>query len=86
MSSTILTIPRFKTLINSLKFLRDPLTAMRGNMAEYGHTYRFYIGGIIAAGTTSEKTYSSDTHFAPAGSFVKDHLSAKNQLASSLAS
>lgn len=57
MSSTIPTIPRFKTLISSLKFLRDPLTAIRGNMAEYGHTYRFYIGGIIPATFTADPAF-----------------------------
>lgn len=57
MSNPIPTIPRLKTLINSFRFLRDPITVIRGNMAEYGHTYRFYIGGIIPATFTADPAF-----------------------------
>lgn len=57
MSNPIPTIPRLKTLVNSFRFLRDPITVIRGNMAEYGHTYRFYIGGIIPATFTADPAF-----------------------------
>ena len=83
MSSNIPTIPRLKTLITSLKFLRDPITVIRGNLAEYGHTYRFYIGGIIPATFTADPAFiqhilqknhrlykKSPIHFEHLGHFV----------------
>lgn len=83
MSNPIPTIPRLKTLVNSLRFLRDPITVIRGNMAEYGHTYRFYIGGIIPATFTADPAFiqhilqknhrvykKSPIHFDQLGHFV----------------
>jgi cytochrome P450 len=55
--SNIPTIPRLKTLLNSLKFLRDPMTVIQRNITEYGHTYRFYIGGIIPATFTADPAF-----------------------------
>lgn len=83
MHNPIPTIPRFKTLISSLKFLRDPLTVITGNIAQYGHTYRFYIGGIIPATFTADPAFiqhilqknhrgyiKSPIHFEHLGHFV----------------
>ncbi len=40
------TIPRWKTLLNSFRFLRSPIGLIMENLHRYGHTYYFYLGGV----------------------------------------
>ncbi len=44
--TTIPTIPRWKTLLNSLRFLHNPIEVIMENLHRYGHTYYFYLGGV----------------------------------------
>lgn len=44
--TSIPTIPRWKTLLNSLRFLRNPIEVIMENLRQYGHTYYFYLGGM----------------------------------------
>lgn len=39
-------IPRWKSLLNSVRFLRNPLEVISENIARYGNTYTFHLGGV----------------------------------------
>lgn len=39
-------IPRWKSLLNSVRFLRNPLEVISENIARYGDTYSFHLGGV----------------------------------------
>lgn len=39
-------IPRWKSLLNSVRFLRNPLEVISENIARYGDTYTFHLGGV----------------------------------------
>ncbi|MBP8240597.1 MAG: cytochrome P450 [Saprospiraceae bacterium] len=39
-------VPRWKSLLNSVRFLRNPLEVISENIARYGDTYSFHLGGV----------------------------------------
>jgi cytochrome P450 len=39
-------IPRSRSLLNSVRFLRNPLEVISENLRQYGDTYTFHLGGI----------------------------------------
>lgn len=39
-------IPRWKSLLNSVRFLRNPLEVISENLQRYGDTYIFHLGGV----------------------------------------
>lgn len=39
-------IPRSRSLLNSVRFLRKPLEVISENLKQYGDTYTFHLGGI----------------------------------------
>lgn len=49
MQTPIVHVPRWKTLVNSVRFLKDPIPLLNDNMRAYGETYRFYLGGVFPA-------------------------------------
>lgn len=44
MDRPIAEIPRWRTLRNAPKFLKDPIALMESNIKQYGSTYRFQLG------------------------------------------
>ncbi len=44
--TSIPTLPRWKSIRNVPRFLKDPLGTIQKNIAEYGKTYYFHIGGV----------------------------------------
>ncbi len=54
---TIQQIPRWKTLLNSLRFLKDPIPLLNENQVRYGKTYRFYLGGLFPALFTADPAF-----------------------------
>ncbi|MBK8878745.1 MAG: cytochrome P450 [Haliscomenobacter sp.] len=54
MQTPIQEIPRWKTLLNSLRFLKDPIPLLNENQSRYGQTYRFYLGGLYPALFTAD--------------------------------
>lgn len=57
MKDPIQHIPRWKTLLNSLRFLKDPIPLLNDNQSRYGKTYRFYLGGIFPALFTADPAF-----------------------------
>ena len=49
MSASVPHIPRWKTLFNSFRFVRDPLPLLQENVHNYGSTYRLHMGGLFPA-------------------------------------
>ena len=47
-------IPRWKSLRNSLRFSYNPIAALDQYVAEYGHTFRFYLGGMVPGILTTD--------------------------------
>lgn len=43
---SIPSIPRWKSLLNSVRFLRNPLEVISENLQRYGDTYVFHLGGV----------------------------------------
>ncbi len=83
MSRQIPSIPRLQTLLNSVRFLRDPLAVISQNIKAYGDTYVFYLGGVVRALFTADPAFiqhvlqknhrnyqKSPTHFRELGHFV----------------
>jgi cytochrome P450 len=46
---TIPAVPRFKTILNSARFVRNPISVLSENTENYGATYHTYIGGVFPA-------------------------------------
>ncbi len=57
MKDPIRHIPRWKTLRNALRFLKDPIPLLNENQARFGKTYRFYLGGIFPALFTADPAF-----------------------------
>jgi len=49
MSDSIQRIPRWKTLANSFRFVRDPLPYLQENVLTYGTTFHLHMGGLFPA-------------------------------------
>ena len=47
-------IPRWKSLRNSLRFAHNPITVLNENTQHYGHTYRFHLGGFLPGILTTD--------------------------------
>ncbi|MCB9081275.1 MAG: cytochrome P450 [Lewinellaceae bacterium] len=47
-------IPRWRTLRNSFRFLRDPISLLAENVERFGHTYSMYMGGVFPAIFTAD--------------------------------
>ncbi len=43
---SIPSVPRWKSLLNSVRFLRNPLEVIGENLQRYGDTYTFHLGGV----------------------------------------
>ena len=56
MSKQLPHIPQLRTIRNAPKFLSDPIALMRSNIARYGDTYTFVMGGHPAI-------FTADPHF-----------------------
>lgn len=52
--STLPGVPRWKSLRNSMRFAYDPIAAIDQYIAEYGHTFEFYLGGVIKGILTTD--------------------------------
>lgn len=49
MPDSIQRIPRWKTLANSFRFVRDPLPYLQENVLTYGTTFHLHMGGLFPA-------------------------------------
>lgn len=47
MAKTIPTVPRYKTIVNLLKFLDNPIPIIEETIDTYGPTYQVYLGGAF---------------------------------------
>ncbi|MCB9266473.1 MAG: cytochrome P450 [Lewinellaceae bacterium] len=53
-SSTLPSIPRWKSLRNSLRFAHNPIATLDQYISEYGPTYEFHLGGMVRGILTTD--------------------------------
>lgn len=55
--STLSKIPRLTTFATSMRFLKDPMGVIAGNLSKYGTSYAFYIGGVYRSIFTADPAF-----------------------------
>jgi cytochrome P450 len=55
--SNLAIIPRLKTFSTSMRFLKDPMSIIAENLAHYGTSYFFYIGGVYPSIFTADPAF-----------------------------